>query len=91
LHHYQHLVEDKADFRGVAPTHTPFLIGISGSVAVGKSTTARLLQLLLSRSLPNSKVQLITTDGFCILMLNCSDRGFWIAKVFPKVTIWKNC
>ena len=42
----------------------PFIIGISGSVAVGKSTTARLLQILLSRSYPGLKVHLMTTDGF---------------------------
>lgn len=42
----------------------PFIIGISGSVAVGKSTTSRLLQILLSRSLPDAQVELVTTDGF---------------------------
>lgn len=84
LHHYQHLVEDKADFRGVAPTHTPFLIGISGSVAVGKSTTARLLQLLLSRSLPNSKVQLITTDGFLYPNAELQRQGILDRKGFPE-------
>ncbi|AGF74026.1 pantothenate kinase [Bartonella australis AUST/NH1] len=43
---------------------TPFIIGISGSVAVGKSTTARILQELLKRWASNLKVDLITTDGF---------------------------
>ncbi|WP_336278795.1 type I pantothenate kinase [Bartonella sp. CB175] len=43
---------------------TPFIIGIAGSVAVGKSTTARILQELLKRWKPNLKVDLITTDGF---------------------------
>lgn len=43
----------------------PFIIGIAGSVAVGKSTTARLVQNLLSRLFPRRTVQLITTDGFC--------------------------
>lgn len=42
----------------------PFIIGISGSVAVGKSTTSRLLQLLLSRTFKDSKVEMVTTDGF---------------------------
>ncbi|MDG3142328.1 type I pantothenate kinase [Streptococcus suis] len=45
-------------------TKRPFIIGISGSVAVGKSTTSRLLQLLLSRTYPESRVELVTTDGF---------------------------
>ncbi len=42
----------------------PFIIGVSGSVAVGKSTTSRLLQILLSRSFPTASVELVTTDGF---------------------------
>ena len=45
-------------------TKRPFIIGISGSVAVGKSTTSRLLQLLLSRTYHESRVELVTTDGF---------------------------
>ena len=43
---------------------TPFVIGIAGSVAVGKSTVARLLQLLLSRWDSTPRVDLVTTDGF---------------------------
>lgn len=43
---------------------TPFIIGIAGSVAVGKSTTARLLKLLLKEAFPGKRVQMITTDGF---------------------------
>ncbi|MBA9083007.1 MULTISPECIES: type I pantothenate kinase [Bartonella] len=43
---------------------TPFIIGISGSVAVGKSTTARILQELLKRWTSSFKVDLVTTDGF---------------------------
>ena len=42
----------------------PFIIGVSGSVAVGKSTTSRLLQILLSRTLTDATVELVTTDGF---------------------------
>ena len=43
---------------------TPFIIGIAGSVAVGKSTTARILKQLLSRWPSSPKVDLVTTDGF---------------------------
>ncbi len=45
-------------------TKTPFIIGIAGSVAVGKSTTARILKELLARWPSSPKVDLITTDGF---------------------------
>lgn len=42
----------------------PYIIGIAGSVAVGKSTTARLLQILLKRLMPDRRIEMITTDGF---------------------------
>ncbi len=46
--------------------HVPYVIGIAGSVAVGKSTTARLLKALLTRWPDHPKVALVTTDGFFI-------------------------
>ncbi len=71
--------------------HTPFIIGIAGSVAVGKSTTARLLQLLFSWAYPDKRVQEITTDGFFISRTrNLNAAGFWIARVFRKAMTW-NC
>ncbi|GEB10186.1 pantothenate kinase [Streptococcus equinus] len=62
----------------------PFIIGISGSVAVGKSTTSRLLQLLLARTFKDSKVEMVTTDGFIypnevLIAKNILDR-----KGFPE-------
>ncbi|GFZ26784.1 type I pantothenate kinase [Lactobacillus corticis] len=62
----------------------PFIIGISGSVAVGKSTTARLLQLLLSRTYPNLKVHLMTTDGFIMPNRELERRGLLDRKGFPE-------
>lgn len=62
-------------FLGMKLDRTPFIIGIAGSVSVGKSTTARLLQALLSRWPASPKVDLITTDGFCI------QTPFWNQKV----------
>jgi len=44
----------------------PYIIGVAGSVAVGKSTTARVLQALLSRWANTPKVELVTTDGFLL-------------------------
>mgnify|MGYP001475701770 FL=1 len=54
----------KDNFVGLDSIQPPFIIGISGPVAVGKSTTARLLQVLLMYCYPNLNVQLMTTDGF---------------------------
>ncbi|MCT6891923.1 MAG: type I pantothenate kinase, partial [Lactobacillus sp.] len=62
----------------------PFIIGISGSVAVGKSTTARLLQILLSRSYPNLKVHLMTTDGFIYSNQELKRRNLLERKGFPE-------
>ena len=62
----------------------PFIIGISGSVAVGKSTTARLLQLLLSRTYPNLKIHLMTTDGFLYSNSELKRRNLMSRKGFPE-------
>jgi type I pantothenate kinase len=56
----------RAFFNAPHATKTPFIIGIAGSVAVGKSTTARLLKELLQRWPSSPKVDLVTTDGFLL-------------------------
>ena len=65
---YKRSKEDLAFSKGIflqkASKRQPFIIGVSGSVAVGKSTTSRLLQILLSRTFSNATVELVTTDGF---------------------------
>ena len=63
---------------------TPFVIGIAGSVAVGKSTTARLLQALLARWPEHPRVELVTTDGFLLPNAELERRGLMARKGFPE-------
>jgi type I pantothenate kinase len=62
----------------------PFLVGIAGSVAVGKSTIARLLRLLLSRWPKRPRVELVTTDGFLHPNAILQERGIMNRKGFPE-------
>jgi type I pantothenate kinase len=71
-------------FLGQEPQATPFVIGIAGSVAVGKSTTARLLQELLRRWDDTPHVELITTDGFLWPNAELERRGLLQRKGFPE-------
>jgi type I pantothenate kinase len=63
---------------------TPFVIGVAGSVAVGKSTTARLLQALLARWPEHPRVELVTTDGFLLPNAELEKRGLMSRKGFPE-------
>lgn len=81
----QSLFKQRTSFLNVSrATKTPFIIGIAGSVAVGKSTTARILKELLARWPSSPKVDLITTDGFLLPNKELRNRGLMERKGFPE-------
>jgi type I pantothenate kinase len=75
---------DTARFLGITQPHTPFIIGVAGSVAVGKSTVSRLLRELLSRDAETPNIALITTDGFLYPNAELEKRGILNRKGFPE-------
>lgn len=73
-----------ADFLGEERVTAPFIIGIAGGVAVGKSTTARVLQALLGRSEDQRSADLLTTDGFLWPNATLEAQGIMDRKGFPE-------
>lgn len=71
-------------FLGRQERRVPFIIGCAGSVAVGKSTTARVLKALLARWPDHPRVDLITTDGFLLPNAELEARGIMHRKGFPE-------
>lgn len=81
----QALFETRKQFLGIYNgKKTPFIIGLGGSVAVGKSTTARILKELLARWPGNPKVELVTTDGFLFPNAVLEVQALMERKGFPE-------
>ncbi|MFB8388034.1 type I pantothenate kinase [Microbacterium sp. NPDC055910] len=75
---------DTSDFLGEPDVTTPFVVAVAGSVAVGKSTIARLLRELMSRWPGTPRVELVTTDGFLYPNEELERRGLMQRKGFPE-------
>lgn len=81
---HQQLYFSQRRFLGIVDRKMPYIIGVAGSVAVGKSTTARVLQAMLARWSPRPKVDLITTDGFLYPNAVLERQGLMQKKGFPE-------
>jgi type I pantothenate kinase len=80
----QRLFRAQQNFLDTEDTEMPYIIGVAGSVAVGKSTTARLLRALLARWPNVPKVDLVTTDGFLYANVILEREGLMERKGFPE-------
>jgi type I pantothenate kinase len=80
----QNLHKATDTFLNTAPIAIPYVIGIAGSVAVGKSTFARILRALLARWPAHPRVDLVTTDGFLWPNAELDARGLMLRKGFPE-------
>ncbi len=80
----QELHQATGTFLGSNTAKVPYVIGIAGSVAVGKSTTSRILRALLSRWPDHPEVSLVTTDGFLYPNAELERRGLMERKGFPE-------
>jgi type I pantothenate kinase len=80
----QNLHKVSAAFLGTLAPKVPYVIGVAGSVAVGKSTFARILQALLARWPDHPQVDLVTTDGFLHPNAVLAERGIMNRKGFPE-------
>src|SRR3954468_21396313 len=80
----QRLFDAQQRFLGTEDAKMPYIIGVAGSVAVGKSTTARVLQALLGRWPDTPRVDLLTTDGFLYPNAVLAREGLMEKKGFPE-------
>ncbi len=82
--HYRNLHNERDEFFKNSSKRVPYIIGIAGSVSAGKSTTARVLQKLLSLTPEKLNVELVTTDGFLYSNAELTKRGILNRKGFPE-------
>jgi type I pantothenate kinase len=82
--HTEELHRATNEFFGLSVSRTPFVIGVAGSVAVGKSTVSRLLRELLAGWPQHPRVELVTTDGFLFPNAELDRRGLMLRKGFPE-------
>jgi type I pantothenate kinase len=80
----QRLYYSQRQFLGIRDRKVPYIVGVAGSVAVGKSTTARVLQAMLARWSPRPKVDMVTTDGFLFPNAVLERQGLMQKKGFPE-------
>ncbi|MEO0619146.1 MAG: type I pantothenate kinase [Pseudomonadota bacterium] len=80
----QNLYDVTSKFLGTRTARVPFILGVAGSVAVGKSTMARVLQSLLRAWPDHPRVELVTTDGFLLDNATLEERGLMNRKGFPE-------
>lgn len=84
VRHTADLYATTHDFLDLSERRTPFVIGVAGSVSVGKSTTSRLLKELLAQTPGHPQVDLVTTDGFLYPNSVLAQRGLMSRKGFPE-------
>src|SRR5438067_4101401 len=80
----QRLYYAQRQFLSIRDRKVPYIVGVAGSVAVGKSTTARVLQALLARWSPRPNVEMVTTDGFLFPNAVLERHGLMQKKGFPE-------
>lgn len=84
IHAHKELLTTSNQFLGNTQTSVPFIIGITGSVSVGKSTTSRMIKLLLSKWPNRPKIEIVTSDGFLFTNAELEKRGIMNRKGFPE-------